>query len=180
MLGGAKGFNELHRGLPGISRSVLTDRMRSLERAEIVARRTGPKGRTLEYQLTPAGRDLSAHGIIAALPTDDNSVRNDCSEGPPPRGAAHEAAEPLVSNHPFPNVGVAALPAHAVLKGLIVFPPDAQSGSPFTPSFSLVVGRTPSLVQGIPRDLGHAPVILVARARIVATEALSKHAIHRP
>ena len=58
MLGGAKGFNELRRGLPGISRSVLTDRLRSLERAEIVARRTGPKGRTLEYQLTPAGRDL--------------------------------------------------------------------------------------------------------------------------
>ena len=58
MLGGAKGFNELHRGLPGISRSVLTDRLRSLERAEIVGRRTGPKGRTLEYQLTPAGRDL--------------------------------------------------------------------------------------------------------------------------
>ena len=58
MLGGAKGFNELQRGLPGISRSVLTDRLRSLERAEIVARRTGPKGRTLEYQLTPAGRDL--------------------------------------------------------------------------------------------------------------------------
>ena len=57
MLGGAKGFNELQRGLPGISRSVLTDRMRSLERAEIVARRTGPKGRTLEYKFTPAGRD---------------------------------------------------------------------------------------------------------------------------
>ena len=37
MLGGATGFNELQRGLPGISRSVLTDRMRSLERAEIVA-----------------------------------------------------------------------------------------------------------------------------------------------
>jgi DNA-binding HxlR family transcriptional regulator len=29
MLGGATGFNELQRGLPGISRSVLTDRMRS-------------------------------------------------------------------------------------------------------------------------------------------------------
>src|ERR671925_5806 len=28
MLGGASGFNELQRGLPGISRSVLTDRMR--------------------------------------------------------------------------------------------------------------------------------------------------------
>jgi DNA-binding HxlR family transcriptional regulator len=58
MLGGASGFNELQRGLPGISRSVLTDRMRALERAEVVDRRTGPKGRTLEYRLTPAGRDL--------------------------------------------------------------------------------------------------------------------------
>ena len=56
MLGGASGFNELQRGLPGISRSVLTERMRSLERAEVVARRTGPKGRTLEYRLTHAGR----------------------------------------------------------------------------------------------------------------------------
>jgi DNA-binding HxlR family transcriptional regulator len=58
LLGGASGFNELQRGLPGISRSVLTDRMRALERAEVVERRTGPKGRTLEYRLTPAGRDL--------------------------------------------------------------------------------------------------------------------------
>ena len=58
MLGGANGFNELQRGLPGISRSVLTDRMRALERAEVIERRTGPKGRTLEYRLTPAGRDL--------------------------------------------------------------------------------------------------------------------------
>jgi DNA-binding HxlR family transcriptional regulator len=58
MLGGVSGFNELHRGLPGISRSVLTDRMRALERAKLIQRRTGPKGRTLEYRLTPAGRDL--------------------------------------------------------------------------------------------------------------------------
>ena len=58
MLGGASGFNELQRGLPGISRSVLADRMRSLERAKVIERRTGPKGRTLEYRLTPAGRDL--------------------------------------------------------------------------------------------------------------------------
>src|SRR5512132_3529014 len=58
MLGGASGFNELQRGLPGISRSVLTERLRSLERAEIVERRTGPTGRTLEYRLTSAGRDL--------------------------------------------------------------------------------------------------------------------------
>ena len=58
MLGGASGFNELQRGLPRISRSVLADRMRTLERAKVIERRTGPKGRTLEYLLTPAGRDL--------------------------------------------------------------------------------------------------------------------------
>jgi DNA-binding HxlR family transcriptional regulator len=58
MLGGASGFNELQRGLPGISRSVLTERLRMLERAEVVERRVGPKGRTLDYRLTRAGRDL--------------------------------------------------------------------------------------------------------------------------
>jgi DNA-binding HxlR family transcriptional regulator len=58
MLGGAGGFNELQRGLPGIARSVLAARLRALERAEVVERRTGPKGRTLGYRLTPAGRDL--------------------------------------------------------------------------------------------------------------------------
>src|SRR5688500_7269041 len=65
MLGGARGFNELQRGLPGISRSVLADRLRSLERAEISERRTGPKGRTLAYRLTLAGRDLEA--VVQAL-----------------------------------------------------------------------------------------------------------------
>ena len=65
MLGGASGFNELQRGLPGISRSVLTDRLRALERAEIVERRLGPKGRTLEYRLTRAGRDLQS--VVQAI-----------------------------------------------------------------------------------------------------------------
>jgi DNA-binding HxlR family transcriptional regulator len=65
MLAGVRGFNELQRGLPGISRSVLTDRLRALERAEIVERRTGPKGRTLEYRLSPAGRDLEP--VVQAL-----------------------------------------------------------------------------------------------------------------
>jgi DNA-binding HxlR family transcriptional regulator len=65
MLGGASGFNELQRGLPGISRSVLADRLRSLERAEIVERRIGPKGKTLGYRLTLAGRDLEA--VVQAI-----------------------------------------------------------------------------------------------------------------
>src|ERR1044072_8571435 len=32
--------------------------LRARERAEVVDRRTGPRGRPLEYRLTPAGRDL--------------------------------------------------------------------------------------------------------------------------
>src|SRR4026207_2212440 len=58
MLGGAKGFTELQRGLPGISRPVLTDRPRSPARAATRARRTARRGRTLGYGLTLAGRDL--------------------------------------------------------------------------------------------------------------------------
>jgi DNA-binding Lrp family transcriptional regulator len=49
MLGGARGFNELQRGLPGISRSVLTDRIRALERAEVIERRTAPLPALIAY-----------------------------------------------------------------------------------------------------------------------------------
>ncbi len=65
LITGATGFNELQRGLPGISRSVLSTRLRQLERSEIVERRTGPSGRTLGYRLTGAGRDLQP--VIQAI-----------------------------------------------------------------------------------------------------------------
>src|SRR4029450_12299237 len=83
MLGGASGFNELQRGLPGISRSVLTDRMRALERAEVIERRTGPKGRTLESRLTPAGGEqLVAARAAPGRPTLESRR--------PPAGRARE------------------------------------------------------------------------------------------
>ncbi len=56
---GSHHFNDLERGLPGISRSLLSRRLRALERAGIVARRTGAGlGRAIEYNLTTAGHDL--------------------------------------------------------------------------------------------------------------------------
>jgi DNA-binding HxlR family transcriptional regulator len=55
---GAHRFNDIERGLPRISRSLLVDRLRRLERAGIVERRPLPGGRASEYHLTPAGRDL--------------------------------------------------------------------------------------------------------------------------
>jgi len=52
MLVGATRFNELSRGLPGLSRALLSRRLRQLQHAGLV-RRTGDG-----YQLTEAGRDL--------------------------------------------------------------------------------------------------------------------------
>jgi DNA-binding HxlR family transcriptional regulator len=54
MLCGVTRFNELARGLPGLSRSLLSRRLRQLCRAGVVEQRDG------EYHLTPAGRDLHA------------------------------------------------------------------------------------------------------------------------
>lgn len=56
LLLGSHRFRELEMGLPGIPRSLLVSRLRSLERAGVVVRR--PKGRRTEYDLTAAGGDL--------------------------------------------------------------------------------------------------------------------------
>ncbi len=54
---GAHRFSDLHRGLPGISRTLLTSRLRRLESDGIVERRRGDAGRS-EYWLTALGADL--------------------------------------------------------------------------------------------------------------------------
>jgi DNA-binding HxlR family transcriptional regulator len=51
-------FNDIARGLPGISRSLLTQRLRHLERRGVIDRWPSPTGKGSEYHLTPAGRDL--------------------------------------------------------------------------------------------------------------------------
>lgn len=59
MLCGFTRFNDLARGLPGLSRSLLTKRLRQLAAAGIVEKVDG------EYHLTAAGRDL--HGPVFGL-----------------------------------------------------------------------------------------------------------------
>ena len=61
---GARRFNEIDRGLPGISRSLLKQRLDHLERKGVVER-VELSGRGHEYRLTPAGRDLE--GVIMAV-----------------------------------------------------------------------------------------------------------------
>jgi len=58
MLRGNHRFNDLARGLPGISRALLSQRLRQLERQGIIERRAGDGERSSEYHLTAAGNDL--------------------------------------------------------------------------------------------------------------------------
>ncbi len=55
---GSTRFNEIERGLPGISRTLLSQRLRHLERKGVVARVPAAGGRGSEYHLTPAGSAL--------------------------------------------------------------------------------------------------------------------------
>jgi DNA-binding HxlR family transcriptional regulator len=51
-------FNELERGLPGVSRSLLAERLDRLVRTGMLERREAGRGRAVEYRLTEAGRAL--------------------------------------------------------------------------------------------------------------------------
>jgi DNA-binding HxlR family transcriptional regulator len=65
MLRGVRWFNELQRCVPGISRSVLAQRLRHLERAGIAERLRATNERTIEYRLTERGRGLGR--VVGAL-----------------------------------------------------------------------------------------------------------------
>jgi DNA-binding HxlR family transcriptional regulator len=58
LVAGISHFNDLERGLPGISRSVLAGRLRHLEDHGVVERLAGERPHNTEYHLTDAGRDL--------------------------------------------------------------------------------------------------------------------------
>jgi DNA-binding HxlR family transcriptional regulator len=58
-------FNDIHRGVPLISRAVLVGRLRELEAHDVVERRRRDRATGHEYWLTPAGEALRR--IIAAL-----------------------------------------------------------------------------------------------------------------
>jgi DNA-binding HxlR family transcriptional regulator len=51
-------FNELERGLPRMSRALLAERLRRLQKAGVLERRGGPRGKPTVYRLSPAGREL--------------------------------------------------------------------------------------------------------------------------
>jgi DNA-binding HxlR family transcriptional regulator len=67
LLQGSRRFSELRRGLPRISRNLLTQRLASLERAGLIKRRQRSNGRGFDYYLTEAGEELRP--VVVALGT---------------------------------------------------------------------------------------------------------------
>jgi len=66
LLTGTCHFNELERGLPGISRGLLAERLRRLERMELVEKVDLANGRQrTAYYLTEAGQEL--HSVVNSL-----------------------------------------------------------------------------------------------------------------
>jgi DNA-binding HxlR family transcriptional regulator len=63
LLCGSTHFNDLHRGVPLMSRTLLSLRLKQLEEISVVKRKDGPKGQ--EYHLTQAGKDFAP--IVAGL-----------------------------------------------------------------------------------------------------------------
>jgi DNA-binding HxlR family transcriptional regulator len=63
LLLGCDRYGQILDGAPGLSRSVLSQRLRHLERAGVVA--VGGAGRDRRYRLTPAGRELA--DVVLAL-----------------------------------------------------------------------------------------------------------------
>jgi DNA-binding HxlR family transcriptional regulator len=56
---GCHTFSQIHEGVPRMSRTLLSHRLRSLERDGIVERRPNPRGRGSQYFLSPAGDELT-------------------------------------------------------------------------------------------------------------------------
>ena len=63
LFAGSRRFSEIRRGMPLISRALLTQRLRHLEDVGVVESR--PVGRGREYRLTQAGAEF--HGVIEGL-----------------------------------------------------------------------------------------------------------------
>jgi DNA-binding HxlR family transcriptional regulator len=57
LLSGSRRFNDIRRGIPRVSRTVLSERFQALVLVRAVARTDGPHGP--EYELTEAGQELA-------------------------------------------------------------------------------------------------------------------------
>lgn len=82
---GTTRFSRFQRALPRMSPSILSKRLKMLEAAEIVIRRSAPVGQAAEYRLTRSGRELGP--IVESMAVwgwrwrSRNIVAQDCDVG---------------------------------------------------------------------------------------------------
>src|SRR3954468_16303191 len=67
LLMGGQRFSDIHRGVPRISKNLLTQRLHALQSSGIIEQLPAGGGHGKEYHLTAGGRDLGA--VIDALGT---------------------------------------------------------------------------------------------------------------
>ena len=67
LLLGSRRFTDLQRGVPRMSRNLLSQRLRSLQTGGIIELLAAAKGHGREYRLTEAGRELGA--VVESLGT---------------------------------------------------------------------------------------------------------------
>jgi DNA-binding HxlR family transcriptional regulator len=67
LLMGGRRFSDIQRGVPRMSRNLLTQRLRSLKQSGVIEQLPAQGGHGNEYRLTTAGRELSV--VIDALGT---------------------------------------------------------------------------------------------------------------
>ena len=65
LISGSSRFNEIQRGVPLISRALLSKRLKELQAAGVIERYEGENGQLARYRLTDAGEELKP--IIVAL-----------------------------------------------------------------------------------------------------------------
>ncbi len=132
LMGPGRGFNDLHRCLPRISRSMLADRLRRLERAGVVTRTPHGSGRVVEYRLTEAGRELES--LLLAL--GDWSVRRLFGDPMP------EQLDPaMLAFRMSEKVDAARLPPNRTVVELRCRRPDSAAVAAPRPSFHVLQPR---------------------------------------
>jgi DNA-binding HxlR family transcriptional regulator len=67
LLLGCSTYGEISAGAPGLSHTLLTQRLRLLERVGVIEVRPKTRGHGISYHLTAAGRDLWS--VLSALGT---------------------------------------------------------------------------------------------------------------
>ncbi|MCH8925099.1 MAG: helix-turn-helix transcriptional regulator, partial [Proteobacteria bacterium] len=60
ILDGARRFNEIRKGVPRMSPTLLSKRLKNLEACELIVRRSESETGTIEYLPTPAGQEVRA------------------------------------------------------------------------------------------------------------------------